>query len=420
MKKKLLLSTAALLAGMSLASAQQMPGGQTSGQQHPQSAQGQSSQAQKGAQEQGRQGQAQRSESSSQRDLTTGQGSQQGSQQRSQRGSQGAQTQQGKEGQRAQHNAQPQTQGQAPRNQQGQSEQRQRSQPQQGQAQQPQPQQQGQARQSQPQPGQVQQGQPQPQQSPGATTGRSERMGAQQQTQASGGVTLTNEQRTRIRGTVLARSDFPRVDRNRLDFALVVGTVVPTHVRVVEVPETLVVIHPEWRGYEYFVVEDDVIIVDHSRRIIATLPVGTQSSAIVRERGSSTAMHLSREEIRQVQIMLNQKGFNVGEPDGIFGQQTRMALLEFQRSQGLQVSAQIDQQTMAALHASGTTGQQGNQSQRSTTGQAGQPGTGMNQPGAANQGRGQTSTTGQGNPPAQQPAAPNAAPSSSMPRRQPR
>jgi len=320
MKKKLLLSTAALLAGMSLASAQQMPGGQTSGQQHPQSAQGQSSQAQKGAQEQGRQGQAQRSESSSQRDLTTGQGSQQGSQQRSQRGSQGAQTQQGKEGQRAQHNAQPQTQGQAPRNQQGQSEQRQRSQPQQGQAQQPQPQQQVQARQSQPQPGQVQQGQPQPQQSPGATTGRSERMGAQQQTQASGGVTLTNEQRTRIRGTVLARSDFPRVDRNRLDFALVVGTVVPTHVRVVEVPETLVVIHPEWRGYEYFVVEDDVIIVDHSRRIIATLPVGTQSSAIVRERGSSTAMHLSREEIRQVQIMLNQKGFNVGEPDGICGQ----------------------------------------------------------------------------------------------------
>ena len=45
MKKKLLLSTAALLAGMSLASAQQMPGGQTSGQQRQQSTQTQSTQS---------------------------------------------------------------------------------------------------------------------------------------------------------------------------------------------------------------------------------------------------------------------------------------------------------------------------------------------------------------------------------------
>jgi hypothetical protein len=242
-------------------------------------------------------------------------------------------------------------------------------------------------------------------------------MGAQQ-TQAAGGVTLTNEQRMRIRETVLARSDAPRVDANRLDFALVVGTSVPTHVRVAEVPDTLIVIHPEWRGDMYFVAGDDLIIVDHSRRIIATLPVGTQSSAMVRERGSSAAMHLSRDEIRQVQITLSQKGFNVGEPDGVLGARTREALIAFQRNQGFQASGQIDQQTMTALGVSGT--QQGNQSQPSTTGQAGQPGTEMKQPGAANQGRGQTSTTGQGNPPARQPAAPNAAPSSSMPQRQPR
>src|SRR5437588_93520 len=236
MKKKLLLSTAALLAGMSLASAQQhMPGGQTSGQERQPSAQGQSSQAQQGAREQSRQGQSQRSESGGQRDLTTGQGSQ------------GAQ-------------AQP-------------------SQPPQGQAQPSQP-------------GQVQQGQaqPQPQQSPGVTTGQSERAGAQQ-TNAAGGVTLTNEQRTRIRETVLARSDVPRVDR--VDFALVVGTSVPSYVHVVEVPDTLIVIHPEWRGDMYFVAGDDVIIVDHTRHIVATLPVGsgTQSSTTVNERGSSTAMH---------------------------------------------------------------------------------------------------------------------------------
>jgi hypothetical protein len=256
-------------------------------------------------------------------------------------------------------------------------------------------------------------------------------------------VTLTNEQRTKIRETVLARSDVPRVEANRLDFALAVGTSVPTHVRIVEVPDTLIAIHPEWRGDMYFVAGDDVIIVDHSRRIVATLPVGSGSSAMTHEHGSSTAMHLSQDEIRQVQIMLNQKGFNVGEPDGVLGPRTREALTAFQRKQGFQASGQIDQQTMAALGVSGASGQQRNGAQPSTTGQTERSGTGMNQPNAAgqpgtqgsaaskgsagqsqkptaNEGHGQTSTTGQGNPPAQQPAAPNAAGNSSMPQRQTR
>jgi hypothetical protein len=426
MNKKLLLSTAALLAGMSLASAQQhMPGGQTSGQ----SAQTQSSQAQHGDQEQSRQGQAKRSEGRGQRDLTTGQGSQSS---QAQQGSQGQRAQGAQSGREqttgqgmSQHNAQSQsgnqrrqlgqsgrerqnseTLGQAPHNQQGQSLQPQHSQPQQGQAQQ-----------SQPQPGQLQQGKAHPQQSPGVTTGQSERIGSQQSQDTAGVVTLTNEQRMRIRETVLARSDAPRVDVNRVDFALVAGTIVPTYVRVVEVPDTLITIHPEWRGEMYFVTGDEVIIVDHSRRIVATLlGSDTRSSAMVNERGSSTDMHLSRDEIRQVQIMLNQQGFNVGEPDGILGARTREALIAFQRNKGFQASGQIDQRTLAALGVSGAS-HQGNQSQPATMGPTGQSGTGMHQPNAR---EGASSTTGQGNPPAQHPAAPNAAGSSSMPQRQPR
>jgi len=50
--------------------------------------------------------------------------------------------------------------------------------------------------------------------------------------------------------------------------ALSVGTVVPTSVRVVPVHETLISIHPEWRGHSYFVVEDDIIIVDSGYRIV--------------------------------------------------------------------------------------------------------------------------------------------------------
>jgi hypothetical protein len=211
-------------------------------------------------------------------------------------------------------------------------------------------------------------------------------------------VTLSAEQQTRIRETVLARSDVPRL--NSVTFALSAGTIVPTTVHVVEVPDTLISIHPEWRGDSYFVVRDDIVIVDHGHRIVAVLPVGS-SGARAQASGSSSSgmgMQFGRDEIRQVQIMLNQKGFNVGEPDGVMGERTKSALIQFQRKQGLQASGQIDQQTMGALGVSQTNGAQQGQS---STGQAG--GT-MNQPnareGAAggtlnNQGAAQPSTAGQ-------------------------
>jgi hypothetical protein len=44
-------------------------------------------------------------------------------------------------------------------------------------------------------------------------------------------------------------------------------------VRVVEVSPVLVEIHPEWRGHLYFVVGDEIIIVDRNHRIIAVISV---------------------------------------------------------------------------------------------------------------------------------------------------
>jgi hypothetical protein len=48
---------------------------------------------------------------------------------------------------------------------------------------------------------------------------------------------------------------------------------VPTSVRVVEVAPTLVEIHPEWRGHMYFVVGDEIIIVDRNHRIVAVITI---------------------------------------------------------------------------------------------------------------------------------------------------
>jgi hypothetical protein len=69
----------------------------------------------------------------------------------------------------------------------------------------------------------------------------------------------------------LAGGNVPRV--NNVNFAVRVGTTVPTSVRVVEVPSALIEIHPQWRGHMYFVVGDEIIIVDRNHRIVAVIEV---------------------------------------------------------------------------------------------------------------------------------------------------
>jgi hypothetical protein len=87
----------------------------------------------------------------------------------------------------------------------------------------------------------------------------------------SGAVSLTTEQKTQIRSTVLT-SSAPRV--TNVNFSINVGTVVPRTVRIVTVPDTIVRIHPAWRGYQYFVYNDEIIIVEPGTlRIIAVLVV---------------------------------------------------------------------------------------------------------------------------------------------------
>jgi peptidoglycan hydrolase-like protein with peptidoglycan-binding domain len=229
-------------------------------------------------------------------------------------------------------------------------------------------------------------------------------------------VSLTVEQRTRIQQTVLAGSNVPRV--NNVNFALSVGTNVPTNVRVVEVPGTLIEIHPEWRGHRYFVVRDEIVIVDTGHRIVATLPMGSSSSGAQLDTNQNAQLGnesggMSSEEIRQVQIVLNEKGFDIGEPDGVLNSRTRQALITFQQRQGLQASGRIDVQTTTALGISGKGGEQGNRGANSqpssTTGQGGgqpQPSANQGQPSADQGGQSgnQPATSGQGGNKMQPPA----------------
>jgi hypothetical protein len=55
------------------------------------------------------------------------------------------------------------------------------------------------------------------------------------------------------------------------------------------------------------------------------------------------------EEVRQAQQKLNDMGYDAGHVDGIMGAETRSAISNFQRSEGLAATGQLDKQTMKAL-----------------------------------------------------------------------
>lgn len=83
-------------------------------------------------------------------------------------------------------------------------------------------------------------------------------------------VNLSTEQRTRIKEVIVRDRNAPRV--SSVNFSINVGTTVPRTVKHVVVPQTIVEIHPAWRGFHYFMVADQIVIVDPATmRIVAVL-----------------------------------------------------------------------------------------------------------------------------------------------------
>jgi hypothetical protein len=81
-------------------------------------------------------------------------------------------------------------------------------------------------------------------------------------------INLTPEKRTRIHETLIHVRNAPRV--SSVNFNVSVGTRVPRSVRFVALPQTIVEIEPAWRGFEYFMIGDEIVIVDpRSLEIVA-------------------------------------------------------------------------------------------------------------------------------------------------------
>jgi peptidoglycan hydrolase-like protein with peptidoglycan-binding domain len=177
---------------------------------------------------------------------------------------------------------------------------------------------------------------------------------------------------------VVLSSNAPRL--NNVNFALRVGAVVPVSVHAIAVTPALIAIRPEFRDHFFFVVRDEIVILDSGHRVTAIIPVGDDvgsnegpPNARVGVGVAQDFSNLSAEEIRLVQQALVAQGFAI-EVDGVFGPGTRQALISFQQRHGFAATGRIDSRTIVALNVN-------------------------------IRGSGGAATTGQGSPSAQQPAA---------------
>jgi hypothetical protein len=86
-----------------------------------------------------------------------------------------------------------------------------------------------------------------------------------------GSVQLSEDQRSQIK-TIIGHGHGPRLGHN-VNFDVRVGTRIPRSVHYATLPPDIVRIVPQYRGFDYFLVEDEIVIVDpHTLEIVAIIP----------------------------------------------------------------------------------------------------------------------------------------------------
>jgi hypothetical protein len=87
---------------------------------------------------------------------------------------------------------------------------------------------------------------------------------------AAGPAKLTTEQRTKISSVIRSQ----KVERVNLNVSVSVGTRIPADVRVHSLPQEVIVIYPEWRGYDYILVGEQIVIISpRTHEIVAVIAV---------------------------------------------------------------------------------------------------------------------------------------------------
>jgi hypothetical protein len=98
-----------------------------------------------------------------------------------------------------------------------------------------------------------------------ATNGKDNGMNAR----ASAPVTLSSEQRTKITTVIKEK----HVQPARVNFDIRVGAAVPRSVHLTTLPPEVIEVYPAWRGYEFILVADEIVIIDpNTLRVVAVIP----------------------------------------------------------------------------------------------------------------------------------------------------
>ena len=85
---------------------------------------------------------------------------------------------------------------------------------------------------------------------------------------AAGSAKLSTEQRTKI-STIIRQH---KVAPAHLNVSVRVGTRVPDNVHFYPLPAEVFVVYPEWRGYDYILVGDEIVVIDpRTHEIVAIL-----------------------------------------------------------------------------------------------------------------------------------------------------
>ena len=87
--------------------------------------------------------------------------------------------------------------------------------------------------------------------------------------QAGAGAKLSTEQRTKITTVIREQKVQPVTNVN---FSISIGTRVPKTVHFHPLPAEIITVYPAWRGYEFFLVRDEIIVVNpRTLEIVAVL-----------------------------------------------------------------------------------------------------------------------------------------------------
>jgi len=85
---------------------------------------------------------------------------------------------------------------------------------------------------------------------------------------AAGSAKLSTEQRTKITSVFKQH----RVEPTKLNVSVSVGTRIPASVHLYPLPVEVVEVYPAWRGFEYILVGDEIVVINpRTHEIVAVL-----------------------------------------------------------------------------------------------------------------------------------------------------